>query len=200
MRCSPVIRKLLFLCIRSVVRLLRSVMRRVTILKLRIQGADVDGSANIHWSAIVEVSGGKVSIGPRTMVDRGVLLRTYGGSIRIGADCTVNAYSVLTGGGGLVIGNDVRIGTHVVIYPSNHLFSDPSIPIRLQGESRIGIVIEDDVWVGAGVRILDGVTIGRGGVLAAGAVVTRTTAPFAVSAGVPARKISERAGIASQSS
>jgi acetyltransferase-like isoleucine patch superfamily enzyme len=79
-----------------------------------------------------------------------------------------------------------------VIAPSNHVFSDRHKRIHEQGESRQGIVIEDDVWIGAGARILDGVVIREGTVVGAGAVVTKSTEPYAVVVGVPARKISTR--------
>jgi acetyltransferase-like isoleucine patch superfamily enzyme len=79
-----------------------------------------------------------------------------------------------------------------VIVPSNHVFSDPDITIKDQGLTQIGITIEEDVWIGAGVRVLDGVVLGRGCVVAAGAVVTKSVAPRIVVGGVPAKQISTR--------
>lgn len=90
-----------------------------------------------------------------------------------------------------MIGNGVRIAAHTVIVPANHGI-DASTPIFEQPETKLGIAIEDDVWIGAGVRILDGVRIGRGCVIGAGAVVTRGTVPFGIYAGVPARQIGTR--------
>jgi acetyltransferase-like isoleucine patch superfamily enzyme len=55
-----------------------------------------------------------------------------------------------------------------------------------------GIVIEDDVWIGAGARILDGVTIARGSVIGAGSVVTKSTQPYSIVVGVPAKIVSSR--------
>jgi acetyltransferase-like isoleucine patch superfamily enzyme len=125
-------------------------------------------------------------------VDRGAIIRAMGGSIRIGADSSVNAYSFLSGGGGLEIGDHVMIASHVSIYAANHVFTDTSRPMGEQGLSMEGIVIEQDVWVGTGVRILDGVRIGTGSVLGAGAVVTRSTPPGSIVGGVPARAIGSR--------
>lgn len=135
---------------------------------------------------------GEISIGDNCEIYTGALLLTYGGFIQMGNNCTVNHYSVLYGHGGLTIGNGVRIAAHTVIIPANHNFADTEKPIYKQGLTMKGIVIEDDVWIAAGVRILDGVTIGRGSVIAAGAVVTKDTPPYSVNAGVPSRVISHR--------
>ncbi|WP_290885914.1 acyltransferase [Arenimonas sp.] len=117
-----------------------------------------------------------------------------GGTIRIGADCSVNAYSFLSGAGGLSIADSVMIASHVSIYASNHVFSEATKPMRLQGLTTVGIALEEDVWIGTGVRILDGVKVGRGCVIAAGAVVTKSTAPYTINGGVPARVIAQRNG------
>jgi acetyltransferase-like isoleucine patch superfamily enzyme len=77
-------------------------------------------------------------------------------------------------------------------FPANHIFADASRPIHKQGLSRQGVTIGDDVWIGAGARILDGVTIARGCVIGAGAVVTRSTRPDGVYLGVPARRHQDR--------
>ncbi|MAM09669.1 MAG: hypothetical protein CML23_04235 [Rhizobiaceae bacterium] len=103
--------------------------------------------------------------------------------ITLGEDCSVNACSVLQGGGNLRVGNKTRIGPHTVIVPSNHVFANPDIPIKDQGLSQIGITIEEDVWIGAGARVLDGVVLGRGCVVAAGAVVTKSVPALSVVGG-----------------
>ena len=79
-----------------------------------------------------------------------------------------------------------------MIIPSNHNFIRVDVPINSQGAKSIGIVIEDDVWIGHGCSILDGVTIGRGSVIAAGSVVNKNVLPMTVVAGVPAKQIGER--------
>ncbi|MBX9684740.1 MAG: acyltransferase [Hyphomicrobium sp.] len=121
------------------------------------------------------------------------MLMTYSGvRITIGADCTVNPFTVLYGHGGLTIGNFVRIATHTVIVPANHIFADRDVPITKQGLSKLGVVIEDDVWIGAHVTILDGVTVGRGSVIAAGAVVNANVEPYSIVGGLPAKVIGQR--------
>ena len=140
--------------------------------------------ADRAWSSII--------VGKHCMICRGAMLMAYGGHITIGDHSTVNPYCVLYGHGGLTIGNGVRIAAHTVIVPANHGYQDKETPIYQQPITAKGIVIEDDVWVGCGVRILDGVRIGKGSVIAAGAVVTKDIAPNSVVGGVPARLIKSR--------
>jgi len=178
--------------IRAVVAQMKRVLNFFKISYVKLRGVNVNWSNKIHWSTEIERSRGVISLGARTDLDRGVILRAYGGSIKIGEDCTVNPYSIIYGYGGVVIGNGVLIAAHTVIVPSNHIFSDIEKTIRQQGTSGVGIVIEDDVWIGAGVKVLDGVTVAKGTVVAAGSVVTKSTEPYSVVAGVPAKKISTR--------
>jgi acetyltransferase-like isoleucine patch superfamily enzyme len=135
-----------------------------------------------------------IALGDGCEIDHGAILATYGGRIHLGSRCSVYAYSVLLGHGGLVIGDFVRIAPHCVIAAMNHVFADPDRPIMEQGLTHEGIRIEDDVWVGAQATILDGCTIGRGCVIAAGAVVTRSIDPYSVAAGCPARVVRRRGG------
>lgn len=164
----------------------------VRVFFLRLQGVEVSWAAHVKWSAEISCMGGEITIAEGCFIDKGVVLRAYGGKISIGKNCSVNPYCVLYGHGGLFIGNGVRIATHSVFIPSNHNFSDPDLFIYEQGETMKGIRVEDDVWFGAGVRVLDGVIVGQGSVVGAGTVVNRTLPPYGVYVGVPAKKISER--------
>jgi acetyltransferase-like isoleucine patch superfamily enzyme len=173
-------------------RALCPILNFAKIAFLRFKGCDVDWSAEIHPSAVLQRSGGTISIGPRTHLDSGAILRALGGTISIGKDCSVNAYSFLSGGGDVRIGDYVMIASHVSIYAANHVFTNTDVPMNQQGLSSKGIVVEHDVWVGTGVRILDGVCIATGSILAAGAVVTKSTEPYSINGGVPAQKIGSR--------
>lgn len=137
---------------------------------------------------------GRVSIGAGTAVLPGAIIAAYDGSIELGANVSVNPYTILYGHGGLRVGENTRIAAHTVVVPANHVFEDPTLPICKQGLTQLGINIGCDVWVGAGVRILDGVTIGDGAVIAAGAVVTRDVPPLSIFGGVPAKLIGRRGG------
>jgi acetyltransferase-like isoleucine patch superfamily enzyme len=120
------------------------------------------------------------------------MLMSYDGQISVGRRCSVNPYTVLYGHGGLVIEDDVHIAAHCVVIPANHVFSDRDRTIKSQGVISKGIRIASDVWIGANVTVLDEVTIEIGSVIAAGAVVTKSTEPYSINAGVPARKIKSR--------
>ena len=135
---------------------------------------------------------GRVVLGDKCEIHSGAILAAYGGQLELGDNVSVNPYSVLYGHGGLSIGHNTRIAAHVSIVPANHIISRRDLPICEQGIDARGIVIEDDVWIGTGVRVLDGVRIGRGAVLAAGAVVRQDVPSYSVVGGVPARVIKSR--------
>jgi acetyltransferase-like isoleucine patch superfamily enzyme len=162
-------------------------------LKGRKQMAIGEGSRiGAHCTIVADQPSSFVKIGARCLIGPFAILMTYGGTIHIGNDCSVNPFCVLYGHGGLKIGNGVRIASGAVIIPANHNYSDPDVPIHRQGVSAVGITIEDDVWVGANVTLLDGVRVGTGSIIAAGAVLTCDVEPFTIVGGVPARLIKRR--------
>lgn len=120
----------------------------------------------------------------------------YGGEIgvgfEIGDNSNIGAYGYMGAAGGIRIGKNVMMGPRVSLLAEQHVIDRVDIPMRDQGTTRQGIVIEDDVWLGANCCVLDGVTVGRGAVVAAGAVVTKDVPPFAIVGGVPARIIRMR--------
>lgn len=137
-------------------------------------------------------NGGRIDIEKQTCIESNAMILSMGGNISIGSNCTINPFTIIYGQGGCYIGNGVRIAAHCTIIPSNHQFIDSSVPIFRQGLINKGIVIEDDVWIGTGVRVLDGVHIAKGSVIGAGSVVTKSTEPYGVYVGVPAIKIKNR--------
>lgn len=114
------------------------------------------------------------------------------GKLSIGSHSSINRGSVINCGGGVTIGNNVLIGPNVTIYSQNHSYIDKKVLIKEQGYDKSPVLIEDDSWVAASCIILPGVKIAQGTVIAAGSVVTKSTEPYSVYAGVPAKKISER--------
>ena len=138
---------------------------------------------------------GGIEIGARTIVMHGAILHVYNfrdmphSRIKIGSDSLVGEYSVIRGQGGVQIGDRVYTSPFTQIIAVNHVFDDPGRSFVEQGITAEGIVIEDDVWLGAGAIITDGVRVGKGAVVAAGAVVTKDVPAHTVVGGVPARPI-----------
>lgn len=129
------------------------------------------------------------------ILDRGIDIKAHEhGCIEIGKRTYIGPYSCLAGPGTIKIGQDCLIASHTGIYANNHNFADPARKISVQGTTNQGIVIEDDCWLGSGVKVLDGVTIGQGSVIGAGAVVTKDIPPFSVAVGVPAKVSAHRDG------
>ncbi len=95
--------------------------------------------------------------------------------------------------GPVTIGNDVMMGPECVVFTQNHKIENINIPMIEQGyDEPKPVIIEDDVWIGQRCIILPGVTLKKGCVLAAGAVLTKSTTPYSVWGGVPAKKIKDR--------
>ena len=136
-----------------------------------------------------------IEIGNNTIVMHGAVLHVYNfrqlpnSRIKIGRDSLIGEYSVIRGQGGVEIGDRVYTSPFTQIIAVNHVFDDPNRPFVEQGITAEGIVIEDDVWLGAGAVITDGVRVGKGAVVAAGAVVTKDVPPHTVVGGVPAKPI-----------
>jgi acetyltransferase-like isoleucine patch superfamily enzyme len=120
------------------------------------------------------------------------ILSEPGIGLHIGCNTYIGPGCILGAGGGIVIGRNVTLGAHVDVLAENHQFDDLTRPINEQGVCRRGIRIEDDCWIGNRAIVLDGVTVGRGSVIGAGAIVTRDLPPFSVAAGNPARVLRQR--------
>ncbi len=132
-----------------------------------------------------------ISIGDKVNFDVGVDIKASYKDIEVGENTYIGPYTCVSGGS-IKIGANCLIASHSSIYANNHTFADPSVYIREQASSFKGIVVEEDCWLGSGVRILDGVTIGRGSVIGAGAVVTANIPSYSIAVGVPAKVISQR--------
>jgi len=127
-----------------------------------------------------------MKIGTRVALMRGsMVIRPE--QIAIGSHCIIGFNCFLGGEAGLQIGNNVNISSFCTLLGGYHDLDDPAFRSILNP-----IIIEDYVWLATRVTVAGGVRIGRGAVVAAGAVVTRDVPPYHVVGGVPARKIKER--------
>ena len=128
----------------------------------------------------------RIPIGPHTSIHRGCRFYLPRG-VHIGAHTVINRDVVLDGRSGLTIGDNVSISEGVMLLTLEH---DPnSASFENRGAP---VTLCDRVFIGAQAMILPGVTVGEGAVVAARAVVTRDVEPYAIVAGIPARKIGER--------
>lgn len=142
------------------------------------------------------IRGSRIVIGADSMIDSFVKIKPVGGSgdVVLGDRCYLNSGCVLYSGNGIHIGNDVLIAANCTLAPVNHAYRDRSRLIREQGfgQSRGGIVIEDDVWIGANSVLLDGAVLRRGCVVGAGSLVRGELPPYSICCGSPALPVDER--------
>lgn len=112
-------------------------------------------------------------------------------SVRLGDYSGIGRHAYIAAG--VTIGDYVMMAPEVVILTQNHEFADPTVPMARQGARPVQpVVIEDDVWLGQRAMILPGVTVGRGSIVGAGAVVAKSIPPYSIAVGNPARIIRSR--------
>jgi len=147
--------------------------------------------------SIEESSKGSVlKIGDNCVIDSFVKIKFTGGigDIVIGNNVYLNSGCVLYSGNGILIGNSVLFGPNCSIVPTNHEFKSMDNQILYQGfqPSKGGIIIEDDVWIGASVTILDGAHIKRGAVIGANSLVRGIIEEFTINVGSPTKVVGKR--------
>lgn len=128
------------------------------------------------------------SVGMNVSVHDNVYL-FYPENLSLGNNVSIHPLCYIDAEGGISIGNNVSIAHNVTIMSSNHKWDNESVPIKYCSKERKKTIIDDDVWIAAGCRIMAGVKIGKRVVVAAGAVVTKDCEPNSLYAGVPAKKI-----------
>lgn len=159
---------------------------------------EISESAVISELADIEdsIRGTKIIIGPFVHIDSFVKIKPVGGSgdVVIGDHSYVNSGTVIYSGNGVRIGSGVLIASNCTIAPVNHEYRSKNDSIFNQrfSPSKGGIIIEDDVWIGANTVILDGAHIQKGVVVAAGAVVRGILESYSVYAGSPVKMIGKR--------
>jgi acetyltransferase-like isoleucine patch superfamily enzyme len=164
----------------------------------------------VHWTARVsgEIAWGahllirppsELELGENSSIQHGTVIAVKSGprgpgALRIGRGTTIGQYNNLRSEGDeLRIGSRCLISQFVSLIATGHEYTDRSRLIAEQGVPTVGgLVIGDDVWIGAGAALMPGIRVGDGAVVAASSVVTHDVAAYAIVAGVPARQLGER--------
>ena len=181
---------------RFIHRLAMGLASRSRNLGFRVLGVNLQGYAWLRrvsiprqWSCI--------TLEPGVSLDDGVVLLSSGAELpdklMIGSETYVNRYTIFDAHVQLHVGRRVMIGPHCYFTDANH-GSDPGSSVQSQPMHHQPLIIEDEAWIGAHVTVLPGVRVGRGAIVAAGAVVTRDVPAMGIAAGVPARVIRYRDG------
>ena len=111
----------------------------------------------------------------------------FGKGLKMGNNSAIGDFTHFGAPGGIEIGNDVIMGSYISFHSENHNFLDTTKLIREQGVTSKGIVLGNNIWVGAKVTFLDGCQVGDNSVVAAGAVVNGIYPPNSIIGGVPAK-------------
>lgn len=152
---------------------------------------------NVVWhikKIVQKIKYRKIIIGENSRINLGVIINNPK-NITIGNNTYINGGVFTVGDNScIVIGNNCLISYNVHVRTKTHKYIDKNILIRKQGELEKDIVIEDDVWIGYGAQIMPGVTLHKGCVVGAGAVVTKDVAEYTVVGAVPAKVIKKRVG------
>lgn len=140
--------------------------------------------------------GSKIVIEDHVFIDSFVRIRAVGGvgDVRIGKNSFINSGTVIFSGNGVDIGESVLIAPNCTLAPTNHGYASREINIRDQGflPSKGGIVIEDDVWIGASCVLLDGSILRRGCIIGAGSLVRGEVEAYSIQSGNPLKKLGMR--------
>jgi len=158
------------------------------ILLIHLPSSNIPGGKIFSLLRGYIVSKAIKSAGSNISINKGVVLSQ---DLELGSNVKINENVRIRKG--VIIGSNVEIAPGVTILTSNHKIDRLDIPINAQGVTEVRTVnIEDNTWIGTNAIILPGVTIGKGSVVGAGGVVTKTFSANSIIAGSPAKLIKER--------
>jgi acetyltransferase-like isoleucine patch superfamily enzyme len=135
-----------------------------------------------------------ITLGPGVNINDAVIINANRGFVTLGERSWLGPFCFVCGNGGVTIGRNVLIAAHTTINTVSHGITRCDIPINDQPVLTDPVVIEDDCWIGLNAVILQGVTLGHGSIVGAGAVVTKSIPPWSIAVGVPARVVGRRQG------
>ena len=153
-------------------------------------GSHIRCGKNVKFEDYAEIHGlcsEGLTFGDNVTISRGVMIRPssyYGGDLGkglvMGDHSSIGPYGYVGCSGKITIGSNVMLGPKCSLFAENHVFENTDATIKEQGVKQKGITIEDDCWIGSNTIILDGVTIGKGSVIAAGSVVSKDVPAYSV--------------------
>lgn len=191
----------IILCFRAAIKIFRGGIHRMFLKKAKglllvgkgvqiSHGKHISCGKNVKFEDFSEIHGlcseGLV-FGDYVTIGRGVMIRPssyYGNDLGkglvIGEHSSIGPHGYVGCSGKITIGKNVMFGPKCSLFAENHNFSNTECSIKSQGVNQKGITIEDDCWIGSNVVILDGVTIGKGSVIGAGALITKDIPPGSI--------------------
>ncbi|MFN4106152.1 MAG: acyltransferase [Acinetobacter johnsonii] len=140
-----------------------------------------------HVSLIVE-QGAILEIADNSFIGESCYIKCFGGKVSIGQDVSINSKSFINGCGGITIGDNTRIGTQSILIASNHKFGEPDLLVK-DAITKQGVSLGQNIWLGARVTVLDGVSIADDSVIGACSLVSKPLSESGVYVGIPAKKI-----------
>jgi acetyltransferase-like isoleucine patch superfamily enzyme len=149
----------------------------VEINALCVEGVTMGNNVTILRNTVIECTGNIKNMGVGLVI---------GNDVGIAQNCFIQVRGKVT------IGSHVMFGPNVSIFSENHGFIDLDIPMISQPTTRGEVIIEDDVWLGTRSIILSGIRIGKGSIIAAGALVNRDIPPYSIVAGIPGKVVKSR--------
>jgi acetyltransferase-like isoleucine patch superfamily enzyme len=135
-----------------------------------------------------------ITVGSGVFLGRGTILSCKDGDIVLGDHVNIGFYSEIFSGSSVTVGAFGLFAAYTYLVGGGHEFGRPGVPVVEQGRPSKGIALGENVWLGAGVKVMDGVRIGRDVVVGAGGVVTEDLPDGVVAVGVPARVVRRRDG------
>ena len=136
--------------------------------------------------------GSRIELGSQILLGRNTILSCNKSEIKVGNFVSIGPFCFLVSKSLISIGSNVSIGSGSHLMGGGHKFDDPNMPVIRQERTSKGIIVGDNAWIGSQAVILDGVTLGEGCIVGAGAVVTKDLPPYTIAAGIPAKVIRSR--------
>jgi len=166
-------------------------------IKFKVQGIIVNSKTTLSndvclLPGFANNKKGTIHISQHCELSKGVTIKGYGGNVIINENTFLGEYVVIYGHGGVTIGSNTLIAMHTCIVSSNHTTPAQNELIRNMPDILLPVNIGSDVWIGAGCKILGGITIGDGSVVGAGSVVTKDLPAYSISVGNPSKIIKTR--------